>query len=427
MALGAEDRGRFVTDANSAVCFKLIRRESDIIDTKNTFHPDFSHQFFGQNETIYGFTDLRVKLYYSACTLDIYLGLSYDQKVSARNSADSVQADDICSIVGKTLPPGFFTSSDAFVARLPKQHEFRPFGHLLHSYEIEQGSEKRRFEMYKVDEATPAFISHFERVQTFALWFIDAASYIDTDDPLWKFYMMYEKYKDDDGNVCFAVCGYSCVYHYYAYPDKIRPRIGHILVLPPFQKRGHGVQLLQAIYNELVPNKKVLDITAEDPSDNFVLLRDYVDSINCSRLHAYQPSELKKGFSKCMIEEAHQKLKIPKRQARRVYEILRFKHLDASDPVEFKQFRLEVKRRLYAPFQKDQRDWKKISKALDEHELQATAAVQMSVEQRMEMLQKQFEETLDAYRITLNKLATNHRTPSLNMTLENGLNGQHHQ
>lgn len=39
------------------------------------------HQVFGENENIFGYTDLHIKLYYSAGSLQTYLGIEYTDKV----------------------------------------------------------------------------------------------------------------------------------------------------------------------------------------------------------------------------------------------------------------------------------------------------------------------------------------------------------
>lgn len=39
------------------------------------------HQVFGDNENIFGYTDLVIKLYYSAGSLQTYLGIEYSDKV----------------------------------------------------------------------------------------------------------------------------------------------------------------------------------------------------------------------------------------------------------------------------------------------------------------------------------------------------------
>lgn len=66
-------------------------------------------------------------------------------------------------------------------------------------------------------------------------------------------------------------------------------------------------------------DEKVTDITVEDPSDNFVRLRDFVDTKNCLKLDAFAKSEVLNGFTDDMAKAAINELKICKKQARFVY------------------------------------------------------------------------------------------------------------
>jgi histone acetyltransferase 1 len=50
----------------------------------------------------------------------------------------------------------------------------------------------------------------------------------------------------------------------------------------------------------------------EDPSDDFEVLRDYVDSRDCQSLKTYAPENLKKRFSPEMAAEANRVLKMTK-------------------------------------------------------------------------------------------------------------------
>lgn len=43
----------------------------------------------------------------------------------------------------------------------------------------------------------------------------------------------FEKYKYN-GNPMYAVAGYMTIYNYYAYPEKVRPRVRYIAQLEPF-------------------------------------------------------------------------------------------------------------------------------------------------------------------------------------------------
>ena len=85
-------------------------------------------------------------------------------------------------------------------------------------------------EKVKLKKVSPFFyflllIKWYLRLETFIMWFIDGATYIDTDDEQWDYYVIFEKYKDEDGIEKHAVVGLSTVFRFYAYPEQIRPRL----------------------------------------------------------------------------------------------------------------------------------------------------------------------------------------------------------
>ena len=52
------------------------------------------------------------------------------------------------------------------------------------------GEEDRHFEIYFCDVLAPGYRDYHERIQPFLLFYVDAASYIDSDDDKWNFYTM---------------------------------------------------------------------------------------------------------------------------------------------------------------------------------------------------------------------------------------------
>ena len=98
--------------------------------------------------------------------------------------------------------------------------------------------------------------------------------------------------------------------------------------------------------------------TVEDPSEDFVRLRDFVDTKNClESVESFGSLEaVSNGFTEAMASEANKKLKLCKRQARRVYEILRLHYAQKKGGLTdknqaYKDFRVDVKKRLNIPFQ----------------------------------------------------------------------------
>ncbi|CAL4072238.1 unnamed protein product [Meganyctiphanes norvegica] len=396
------DLDKYICDSNEAVEFKLVRNPEDLENDGCTFKPEMTHQVYGDEERIFGYTGLNIKLYYSACRLTPYIGLAYKDKINPAK-CDGVEADQVLKPLSEYYPPGYFTNIDDFSAALIKDASFRPFGELQNQHKVYLGGSERTFEVYSHDISPPGFREFHERMQTFILFFIDAASYIDTDDEKWRFFVMYEKY-NVNGSPRYAAVGFTTVYEYYAYPNNIRPRISQMLVLPPFQQGGLGTQMLQTIYNYYIAHKSVMDITVEDPSENFTRLRDYLDCKSCMKLPSYQAEKLMVGFTEEMAKEAQSKLRINKKQARRVYEILRLHVTKRSDKESYRNYRLHVKNRLNVQFKKEDNDMAKLKKILKPEEFTATMTM-TSKDQRLESLEHQYQELEDHYSHILERLA----------------------
>ncbi|XP_047537480.1 histone acetyltransferase type B catalytic subunit [Vanessa atalanta] len=362
-----------VVDGNEVLEMKLVRSVADIENDDTSFGPEMCHQVFGENENIFGYTDLKIKLYYSAGNLKTYLGILYSDMIEPKKSG-GLKADDIEGALKNVLAPGYVTNLDVFVSLLEKDKLFTPQGELINSFTITpyDGGESRTFEVYYCETSTPGFLSYHERLQTFLLWYVDAASFIDVDDDLWTFFTVFEKYRSSEGSTRYATAAYATVYRYYAYPQHTRPRVSQVLTLPPFRKMGICAHLLQAIYSHYIIQPEVVDITVEDPSKDFQRIRDYVDSKYCESLPAFHPSKLTQGFSEEMAKQACSKFKINKKQARRIYEILRLKNTNLSDKTAYLNYRLDVKNRLNAPFQKKKLEMKKLEKVLKPEEFAAT-------------------------------------------------------
>ena len=99
-------------------------------------------------------------------------------------------------------------------------------------------------------------------------------------------------------------------------------------------------------------------VTVEDPSDDMIRLRDYVDTVNALKLlECFSCFEkVRSGFTKEMASEAKEKMKLGKKQTRKVYEIIRLHWTKKAGPlndnnVEYKNYRVDVKKRLNIPYQ----------------------------------------------------------------------------
>ncbi len=106
--------------------------------------------------------------------------------------------------------------------------------------------------------------------------------------------------------------------------------------MPPYQRNGHCTYLLQSVYDDLVPNSNVIDITGrikhhflfcfidwqsfffqvECPSNNFVKVRDYVDAKNFLNLKLFHDENFKNisnnFYNNDVKLKIHEKLKLSK-------------------------------------------------------------------------------------------------------------------
>lgn len=53
--------------------------------------------------------------------------------------------------------------------------------------------DEKIFEIFHATFANPKFQDYHRRLQTFIIWYIDAASYIDDEDHNWNLYTLFEK------------------------------------------------------------------------------------------------------------------------------------------------------------------------------------------------------------------------------------------
>lgn len=168
-----------------------------------------------------------------------------------------------------------------------------------------------------------------------------------------------------------------------------------MIVLPPFQRLGIGSKMIEALYSYYGPKSNVTDITVEEPSVIFQNMRSAVDANLCQSLESFAPEKLKHGLSKEMLEEAKAKYKINPKQCRVVYEILRLAATNRANPQEYKDYRLEIKKRLSMYYAKQKRDLMRAEK----RGVNVASAMAMlpTDEQRLEQLQVEYKGIEEMY------------------------------
>ena len=67
-------------------------------DDKAVFHPDMTHQLFGDSESIFGYKDLQVNVYCTGARMATCVNIKYSDKISP-HQADGVGASAVLVII----------------------------------------------------------------------------------------------------------------------------------------------------------------------------------------------------------------------------------------------------------------------------------------------------------------------------------------
>lgn len=360
---------RPLVKANDVFNIRLVATREDLDNDALFFHPEFMHVFYGDNEQIEGYEpeSVRIELQFlagsMAPTMEVRGTLAAGYHAPGDKTAAVVQASKLLSSVhGKQMAvkkqatdmrkpvvellPTNVLQKEAFVARLAeKEKRFRPPGEKISQYEREaEDGTKSTFEVFWGLLSDPVINALHERIRIFTIFTIDGAQYFEESDPRWEIYLLYERREVAGDDPQYHLVGFCTAYRFFALPDNIRLRISQFLTLPPFEKKGHGRQLLSAIYGHCCSRQDVVEITVEDPCAAFARLRDMVDLTILHGDNAF--ASCGDSLTKECAAAIKKNRKLWKNQIRRCFEIYRLSRTNTANPSEYKAYRLWVKRRL---------------------------------------------------------------------------------
>ncbi|KAG6829850.1 hypothetical protein H0H92_003293 [Tricholoma furcatifolium] len=389
-------------DANEALKLTLVRSAEDTESLGDNesyeFHPSFTYPIYGEDEKLYGYKGLEIDLRFASGSLTQYLNVKYSQKLGSTSTVDDVE-----STLGGFIPPGYFKDEQKFLALVEEDAlNFRPPGRAISSYTRPVSStpmtkgkrtsssdealdqESEDIVEFEATWDTPGFRDLHRKMQLFILLYIEGGSYINEDEDTWEFVLLYEKRKRRGVPklATYHFVGYSSLYPFYFFPEKTRMRLSQFVILPPYQHRGHGSELYNAIYRYILSQPNIAELTVEDPAEAFEDLRDRNDlrmllshqkfmeegfggsavshgggrvggigrsgksgrggtDINIAKGKMGPPSD------KVWLGQWRSDLKIAGRQFQRLVEMLLLLRLDETDARAERAYRIQVKERLY--------------------------------------------------------------------------------
>jgi len=129
-------------------------------------------------------------------------------------------------------------------------------------------------------------------VQGLAMFFIETADNVDLSSNegggLWKCLYVYRRH----GANQYSLVGYTTLFHFNSPLRKPKPgivmRVCQAIVLPPYQRGGHGSMMLHEVYkiaegrsgvdgSTEAGDGDIVEVNVEDPCPGFVALRNKVD------------------------------------------------------------------------------------------------------------------------------------------------------
>ena len=289
-----------------------------------------------------------------------------DQEGTTRNRR--MPRDEIISSLSKALPP--ILSHNNHLTDLTSHHDYylrQPVGKILRGYDRKM----RTFVLSLADGRTAA--KYHQAVQNLAIFFIETADNVNVAEidkgGFWRVMYLFEKLGDSQ----YALAGYMTLFHFDSPFRKPMPgtilRVCQALILPPFQRAGHGSDMLHTLYDLVqFPGKidysdnhgslhSIVEINVEDPAPSFVQLRNRVDYERCQN-DAYFATYDHMAGCRVLPDETVSKIagvyKITTQQVHIVSELAilcaiindQNRCFPPENSEELKPFRLMVKRRL---------------------------------------------------------------------------------
>ncbi|KAM3143709.1 hypothetical protein pb186bvf_004205 [Paramecium bursaria] len=305
-----DDSDPYKANASVVTQFRIFKSLQDYKNQKcEDFNPFHMHQVFRDDNTIYGYKELNITINVSSISLTPYITINYEDK---KPNSDNIQEK-----LHKLFENGYLEDEADFIKVLQQDELEQPVGKII--------SQFNDYTTYYATMETPNFPKFKKELQAYLLIMIDGAQFPCKSDR-WEYFIVYkDRY----------FVGLGTIYKFSLILNINRRRVSQMLFLPQYQKKGLGSRLLNVMYEHSWTDPECVQITVEDPSEDFQVMRDIVD---CKILqHYFQhiiDKKLIKEASQLDVLSSDQLAKILKEsklhtvQIKRVHLIYQFAMLD---------------------------------------------------------------------------------------------------
>ncbi|KAJ5599168.1 Acyl-CoA N-acyltransferase [Penicillium hetheringtonii] len=294
MAIGED----WSCDANDALHITVVQPGDTKPKTLSTFHPQFTYPIFGDDEQIFGYKGLVIRLRFAAHDLRPHVHISYDERFKA---VDDTTATDLLGALKPFVPEESLINLPEYEKNIqedPDAKDFTPPGKLVYSYNVDE----RNYEIWAGSLADPAVQKILDRAQVLVSLFIEAGTPLDTDDPEWSLERWTVFFVGTANTNGIFLLNRWIRYNLPILALPARPirksnrqgwriplpeikiselparlRIAQFLVLPSHHRSGHGTHLYTTIHAFCLADPTIVELTVEDPNEAFDALRDSAD------------------------------------------------------------------------------------------------------------------------------------------------------
>jgi len=217
--------------------------------------------------------------------------------------AEKMEIKDILCNLRRALPNIMYeTEADDGIA-IKDGYLQQPHGTILTEYKRKirvgegnkEAEEEGDFVITLANGSDKDVTEYHNKVQGLAMFFIETADNVDLSSDegggFWKVMQLYRRHENK-----YSLVGYTTLFHFNSPFKKPKPgivmRVCQALILPPYQRGGHGSMMLHQVYNiadgyydtklkmkqECTGNmREIVEVNVEDPAPGFVALRNKVD------------------------------------------------------------------------------------------------------------------------------------------------------
>lgn len=418
-------------ESNKSIFFKIIHSKEEFenfhnLNLEKSFNPLFSNQIF-PNETISGYKNLKILISLTPKYLYPHIKITYDKELKFHDNLDD--------LLQKLFKDSFTKDDAVFLSHLSKEQEISiPKGKLIHT-------EKNRA-IYIIDILKDDYIKESWNFQTMCKFFIDGASFIYVAENFWNYFHCIET--DEKDHSKWQTVGFCSHKNFHMEINKFSTMLSQFLILPPYQRSGYGTFLLRQAYDYLIKDKECIEITTEDPCIDFILMRDYTIikmMVSLGKIDNLLKRNLPSGkneidsketfdmftLSNESIKEIAKDFKLQKNLIKRAFEIIKFV-LCSNNILELfaSQKKTELKEASKSEFDIDAMFANRKGPFIyfdDEPEFdyrevieedKKTMNLEMTLEQKVEMLYIEYERDIQKISPKCGKLILDYKNKNLN-------------